>query len=102
MVMKLAALTTTLGALVLAADPARAEPRCGPRAEVLEMLGERYEETRRGIGVAGPTQVLEVFASVEGSWTVLVTDPEGRSCMVASGRGWEDLREALPPGGEAA
>ena len=24
------------------------------RAEVLEMLGDRYEETRRGIGVAGP------------------------------------------------
>ena len=102
MVMKPTALAATLGALVLVADRAHAEPRCGPRAEVLEMLGARYDETRRGIGVAGPTQVLEVFASHEGTWTVLVTDPEGRSCMVASGRGWEDLREALPPEGEAA
>ena len=96
------ALAAGLAALVLAAEAASAAPRCGPRAEVLEMLGDRYAETRRGIGVAGPTQVLEVYASDSGSWTVLVTDPEGRSCLVASGRGWEDLREALPPEGEAA
>ena len=97
----LIALSAGLGALVLAGEPAAAEVRCGPRAEVIEMLGERYAETRRGIGVAGSTQVLEVYASDEGSWTVLVTDPEGRTCLVASGQGWEDLREVLPPKGEA-
>ena len=92
-----------LGAtLTLAAQPAAAAPRCGPRAEVLEMLAERYEETRRGIGISGPTQVLEVFASTTGTWTVLVTDPDGNTCLVASGQSWEDLREALPPEGEAA
>ena len=91
-----------LGALLLAAQGAVASPRCAPRDEVLEMLGKRFEETRRGIGMAGPTQVLEVFASAGGTWTVVVTDPEGRTCLVASGRGWEDLREALPVDDEAA
>ena len=90
-----------VGTLLVGADPAAAL-RCGPRAEVLEMLSERYDETRRGIGISGPTQVLEVYASESGTWTVLVTDPQGRSCLVASGRSWEDLREMLPPEGDAA
>ena len=98
----LIALPAGLALLLGLAAPAIAEQRCGPRAEVIEMLGERYEETRRGIGMAGSTQVLEVFASTEGTWTVLVTDPEGRSCLVASGEAWEDLREALPVKDEAA
>lgn len=88
--------------LVAGALPASASMRCGPRADVLEMLAEKYDETRRGVGISGPTQVLEVFASHKGTWTVVVTDPEGRTCLVASGRSWEDLREALPPEGDAA
>ena len=97
-------LAATLGASTLIAGtaPAQAGLRCGPRAEVLEMLHERYDETRRGVGISGPTQVLEVYASEAGTWTVTVTDPEGRMCLVASGRSWEDLREVLPPEGDAA
>ena len=98
----LIALPAGLALLLAAAAPAVAGARCGPRAEVIEMLGERYEETRRGMGMAGSTQVLEVFASQDGTWTVLVTDPEGRSCLVASGQAWEDLRETLPVQDEAA
>lgn len=97
----LIALLLGLGALAAAA-PAQAETRCGPRDAVLKMLAERYDETRRGMGLAGQTQVLEVYASKDGTWTVLVTDPEGRSCLVASGQGWEDLRDALPPEGQPA
>lgn len=99
---ELIALLVGLGTLAAAAPPAQAETRCGPRDAVLKMLAERYDETRRGIGLAGQTQVLEVYASKDGTWTVLVTDPAGRSCLVASGQGWEDLREALPPEGQPA
>ena len=99
--MDVIALPAGLAALLGLAAPAAAQERCGPRAEVIEMLGEDYEETRRGVGLAGSTQVVEVFASAAGSWTVLVTDAQGRSCLVASGHEWEDLHEALPPEGEA-
>ena len=99
---ELTAATLGLATLLSAALPASAAPRCGPRADVLDMLAEKYDETRRGVGISGPTQVLEVFASVKGTWTVVVTDPAGRTCLVASGRSWEDLREMLPPDGEAA
>lgn len=96
-------LATILGLATLAvAGSAEAAMRCGPRDDVLKMLHERYDETRRGVGISGPTQVLEVFASIEGTWTVTVTDPNGRTCLVASGRSWEDLREVLPPEGDAA
>jgi hypothetical protein len=99
---ELIAATLGLSTLLAGAAPASAAMRCGPRDDVLQMLAEKYDETRRGVGISGPTQVLEVFASAKGTWTVVVTDPEGRTCLVASGRSWEDLREALPPEGEAA
>lgn len=36
--------------------------------------------------------MFELFVSETGSWTVVVSDPKGRSCVVASG---ED-RQQLP------
>lgn len=71
--------------------------QCGPRANVMEVLATRYGETRRGIGMAGTTGVVEVFASPKtGSWTVTLSLPDGRSCLLASGTGWESLNDELP------
>jgi hypothetical protein len=43
------------------------------------MLGARYGETVRSIGLAGRDRIVEVFASEEtGSWTILVTNTDGR------------------------
>ena len=91
--------TTLLAALAaLAAIPAPAQAaRCAPRADALSALTERYGETRRGIGLDSRGTVMEVFAAEGGGWTILVTRPDGTSCMVASGTGYEDLAEALPP-----
>ena len=44
--------------------------------------------------------IFELFASPEtGSWTILATHPEGRSCVVAVGESWRDLDDAVegPP-----
>ncbi|WP_292658516.1 hypothetical protein [Mesorhizobium sp.] len=38
---------------------------------------------------------MEVFVADSGSWTVIVTDVAGRSCIVAAGENWESV-EALP------
>jgi hypothetical protein len=33
---------------------------------------------------------LEVFASVDGTWSILMTIPGGRTCIVSAGeQGWE-------------
>ena len=92
----LAALTAVTLALIAAA-PARAEgSACGPRGAVVERLATRFGETRRGIGLGTRDRVLEVFASDEtGTWSVTVTLPDGRTCLVASGRHWEDRMDDL-------
>ena len=74
---------------------------CGPRTMVVERLAEGYRETRQSIGMAANNVVVEVFASVSsGSWTIVVTQPTGISCLVASGQGFENLSEDLPPPGD--
>ena len=86
--------------LVLITIAAQAAPQCGPRAAVLAQLAGKYGETRHAIGVAANNMVMELFASAKGSWTVSATSPDGSTCLVASGEGFEAISEALPPMGE--
>jgi hypothetical protein len=39
--------------------------------------------------LAQPGQVLEVFASSNGSWTMVMTMPNGKACLIAAGDNWE-------------
>ncbi len=96
-------------ALALAAPlPTQAQPRqCAARATILATLGDTFRETRRGMGVAGATAgataVVELFASAEtGTWTITITLPNGRTCLIASGQGWEGVVEEVPAKGDPA
>jgi hypothetical protein len=94
----LAAIITLATSLPLLAQDA---PQCAPRASVLAFLAEKHGETRQSIGLAANNVVLEVFANAgEGSWTITVTTPQGQTCLVASGSGYEAIAEALPPQGQ--
>jgi hypothetical protein len=94
------ALSLGFAGVVLATQIARAEGQCGPRDMVMQTLTDRYGETRRSLGLAGPTQVMELFASDEtGTWTITLTMPDGVTCMVASGQGYQTIDEALPARG---
>ena len=90
-------MTIGLGIMVLAAQQVSAQ-NCAPREDVIKRLTKSYGETRRGIGIARRGAVMEVFASDQtGSWTIVVTLPEGVTCLIASGQSYETLAEALPP-----
>ncbi|HMO08827.1 MAG TPA: hypothetical protein PKD10_14455 [Paracoccaceae bacterium] len=92
-----------LAGLTLSAPPAAASPQCGPRAAVLAHLAEKYRETRQSVGLAANSMVMEVFASRDsGSWTITVTSPQGVTCLVASGQGFEAVTEDLPAKGAPA
>jgi len=68
--------------------------QCGQRAEVVALLEQTYREARQGAGLARENMVVELYASAEtGTWTILVTLPNGVSCLVASGTDWEGVRE---------
>lgn len=82
---------------------AQSGPACGARAAVIETLAQQYGETRRGIGIAANNTVMEIFASADtGSWTIAVTLPDGQTCLMASGQGYEAIAEDLPARGDPA
>ncbi len=97
------ALSLGFAGLILATQAGWAAGQCAPRAGVLAALSQKYGETRRGIGMAGDAQLMELFASAAtGSWTITVTLPDGTTCLVATGQAFEALSEALPVPGDPA
>ncbi len=67
---------------------------CAERAEIMKRLGARYLEQPVAAGVANNGGLLEVLSSKDGStWSIIVTMPDGRSCMFAVGQNWEMLEK---------
>ena len=62
---------------------------CLDRDAVVRDLKEKYGEVRVAVGVSRTGALLEVFASRSGSWTVLLTAPNGPACVAATGMSWE-------------
>lgn len=94
-----------LSALVLAtAAPAfaQAPQACGPRNIVVEQLGRDYAEVPVNRGVTSEGALLELLASPSGSWTLLISLPNGRSCLAAAGESWEELDPQLAQGNPVA
>jgi len=91
------------GFVVLAGIGAEAQMACGQRDVVIAKLGDKYGEVRRGGGLTGSTAIFEVWASNEtGTWTILKTTPDGLSCVMAVGDGWQDDSGNVKPVGSPA
>ena len=91
------------GVLILAAHGASAGQQCGTRAAILAQLSDKWGETRRAVGLAANNMVMETFASdATQSWTITVTTPEGRTCLIATGDGFEGTADPLPAKGDPA
>lgn len=104
-ILHLAALTAAAALFIVSTTQAsaQAQPNCGPRDAVIKKLAEGYGETRQSVGIGSNNAMVEVFASDEtGSWTILVTQPTGLTCLVASGQSFEQVAEALPAMGNDA
>ena len=62
---------------------------CMGRAAVVDWLKSKYDEEPVLQGVSG-LSLFEVFASPVGqTWTLIVTHPNGLSCLVGSGTDFE-------------
>lgn len=86
-------------ALLLGANAARAEPACASHEAVSKQLEQRHAEVPIAMGLANNGKLIQVFASADGvSWTVVLTEPDGTSCVAASGRYWQPVTpKALGP-----
>lgn len=83
---------TVAAAAILAANPtpaAAAGQLCGPRGAIVERLASGYKEQQSAVGLTGSGMLTELFVSDSGSWTIVFTRPDGVSCLMAAGQGWE-------------
>ncbi|MDA1099920.1 MAG: hypothetical protein O2967_13135 [Proteobacteria bacterium] len=66
---------------------------CGERAKFLAHLGQNHKEAPTAMGVTASGRVLEVLTSADGTWTIIMTHPNGMTCMVTAGQAWENVEQ---------
>jgi hypothetical protein len=62
---------------------------CGERAAIVEQLKTRYQESRQAVGLISNSGAAELFVSEKGTWTMLMTLTNGKSCIIAAGHSWD-------------
>ena len=92
------ALITLASSVALLAPSASAQTLCGERQNFISHLGKNHHEATTAMGLTSSGKVIEVLTSEKGSWTIIVTNPDGRSCLIAAGEDWEAIeRIAMAP-----
>ena len=75
--------------LTLSSLEAAAQTACSPRSDVVGHLAKKYGEAPVALGVTNKGGLVEVLTTGDGNtWTIIVSTPNGQSCMVAAGEGW--------------
>lgn len=96
-----------LGAIFLAAGwaglawttPASAAPLrpCADHDVALEALMDKFAEAPAAAGLSANGALLEVLTKPDGgTWTILMTEAGGQSCIIAAGEGWTWRKRPLP------
>ncbi len=68
---------------------------CGDRKEIITELKEQFSERPVSIGLAKNGAVLELFVSPNRTFSLIMTQPTGLSCLIAGGDHWESLPKKL-------
>ena len=80
--------------LVLAAVPLHAQAAdpspCGPRKLVVSQLEAKFGEEPVAIGLSDSGRLIEILVGqAGGTFTVILTTPQGLSCIVLTGEDWQ-------------
>jgi len=73
---------------VVLATPAMGQMVCKERPLLVERLNKQYKEYKRADGLTMSGQLVEIFTARDGTWTILISDPSGTSCVAAAGKTW--------------
>ncbi len=83
-----------LGGLLLYSSAAMGQTVCDKRDNILELLAQKYEETPIAVAITSDGRLLEVLSPKDGTtWTIIMSTPDGTSCILASGEEWKTLNE---------
>jgi len=78
-----------IGGVALSALPAHAQNTCFLRDRAIENLKTSYGEEVEARGLSNDGKVMfELLTSEDGSWTLLMTHADGKTCLVGSGQSW--------------
>ncbi len=82
-----------IAALVLWSGPAVAQQsiQCAPRQVVLDYHFDNEKQSRVAIGILDTENVIELLVADDGTFTFIVTRPDGVSCRVSRGRAWTEV-----------
>lgn len=77
--------------LIGLAHTALAASLCGEKAAVEADLASKYGERPQSTGDMPNGTSMTIWANRDtGTWTAVVTTPDGRACIPAAGQGYED------------
>jgi len=82
-------ITAFLSGIFLWSGSTHALAQCAPHDDLLAELARIYKERLFAIGVTSRGALIEITVSPSGTFTVIVTQPPGISCMVMGGEAWE-------------
>lgn len=80
------------GIASIMSSPASAQQAvCGDRDEIIARLQSGYQESTTGVGLSATGGLVELYTSEKGTWTLMLTQPNGVSCLIAAGDNWENV-----------
>ena len=87
-------LAVSAGLAIASTTAAVAQPQCDQRDSVLQILQQKYKEAPVALGVTHNGGLVEVLSTGNGTtWSIIVTTPQGMSCLVAAGEGWRAMEQ---------
>ena len=69
---------------------------CNKRDAVIERLNTKYKEYQAAIGLVKNNGMMELYASRDGTWTIMVTTIDGSnkiSCLIMAGNAFGIIKE---------
>lgn len=70
---------------------------CASRSVVVDHLSDTFKEVQAARGKVNDTTIMELFVSPDGSWTIINTNSQGRSCIAQGGtEGFEFVAPEVP------
>lgn len=90
-------LATALWAVFLMPASAQAPMVCGARDGIIHSLRSNFEEERVATGLSRTGALVELFTARDGStWTILLTSPNGTTCLLGAGKSWDYFMWTAP------
>ncbi len=84
--------------LAVTGAPALAAAECSEHKTVLGQFASTYKEAPVAGGLTRDGHLLQVLSSGDtGTWTIVLSKPDGETCVVMAGEAWHKVKPKLGP-----